>query len=83
MLLINIIRILCKVISQSNRVLATNLNVLITEPWQPDNVNLWFFKLRLFDKTELKYLRSTTSGRKDLGVIKSEFVAKTRLLYKQ
>ena len=50
---------------------------------QPDSVNLWNFKLRFFDQTEsLKYLKSTTLGCKDKGIIKSEFVAKTQFLCK-
>ena len=32
-------------------IFATNLNFPIPISWQPDGVNLWFFKFRLFDLT--------------------------------
>ena len=38
---------------QRNWVFATNLNFLTPISLQPDGVNLWYFKLRLFDLTEL------------------------------
>ena len=51
---------------------------------QPDGVNLWYFKLRIFDLTEfleLKYLRSMALGCKDIEIPKLEFVAKTLLSF--
>ena len=50
---------------------------------QSDGVNLWFlittiWYLRIHS---LKYLRSTTSGRNDIEVRKSELLAKTQFLY--
>ena len=44
-----------------NWIFATNLNFLLPISLQLDGVNLWFFKVRLFDLTEffsLKYQRS-------------------------
>ena len=72
---------------QRNWVFATNSNFLIFISLQPDILNLWYFKLILFDLTELihsfKYLRSATLGSKDKGIItKSEFVAQTQFLIK-
>ena len=37
---------------------------------------IWYNRIH-----SLKYIRSTTSGRKDFGVIKSEFAAKTQFLF--
>ena len=53
---------------------------------QPNVAKLLYFKLRLFyltDSYSLKYLRSTTSGCKDMGPRKSEFVAKTQFFKKK
>ena len=38
---------------ERNWVLATNSNFLIPISLQPDGVNLWYFKLGLFDLPEL------------------------------
>jgi len=48
------------------------------ESLQSDGVNIWCFKLELFDLTEfnLKSLSSKTLGCKDIGIIKSDFVTK-------
>ena len=47
----------------------------------PDGINLFYFKLTLFDLTkELKYQRSEISGNKVLGIRKSDFVGKTQFL---
>ena len=45
-------------------------------------VNLWYFKLRLFDLTYfiVLILRSATEGYKDIVIRKSEFVANTQFL---
>ena len=49
---------------------------------QPDGVNLWYFKLRLFDLWYfiVLILRSATEGYKDIVIRKSEFVANTQFL---
>ena len=43
-------------LEERNRVFATNSNFKIPISLLPDNVNPWYFKLRLFDLTELKFL---------------------------
>ena len=49
---------------------------------QPDDVNLSYFKLGLFDMTEFTVWNAyTTLGCKNLGIRKSEFVAKTYIVY--
>ena len=51
---------------------------------QPDGVNLWFFKLKIIrsDRNHsLKCLKSTLLGYIDIGIRKSEFVAKTQFLW--
>ena len=50
---------------------------------EPNVVNLWYFKLILFDHNRshsLKCQSSTIMESKDIGIIKSEFVAKTQFL---
>ena len=50
----------------------------------PDPVNLLNFKLKTIRSNRihsLKYLRFTTLGCKDIGIRKSEFVAKTQFLF--
>ena len=52
---------------------------------KPDGVNLYYFKLRVMWSARiqsLKIQRSMTFGCKDIGVRKSEFVAKTQFLYR-
>ena len=51
-------------------VFATNTNFPILISLQPDDVNLCYFELSLFDHS-LKYLRSKTLGCKDMGLEKS------------
>ena len=46
---------------------------------QPDGGNLWYFKLRLFDLTELIF-ESLRLGCKDIGFRKSKFVARIQFL---
>ena len=58
---------------QRSRVFDTNLNVLILISLQSDGVNLWYFKLRLFDLTRIHIC-------KDVGIRKSDYVANTRFL---
>ena len=70
---------------QRNWVFATKKNFLIPVFFQPDGVNLRYFKLSLFDLTQcivwnLKDLRHI-SGCINIGVIKSEFVAKTQFFF--
>ena len=38
---------------QRNWFFATNSNFLTPIAWQPDGENLWYYKLRLLDLTEL------------------------------
>ena len=70
---------------QRNWVFTTNSNFLIPISFQPDVITLWYFKLRLFDRSNrihsLKYIRSTTFGCTDIRTIKLEFVAKTQFLF--
>ena len=52
---------------------------------EPDEVNLWYFKLRLFDLTVYSVWnilgpRHWVMGCKDIGIVKSEFVANTQFL---
>ena len=54
---------------------------------QPDGVKLWYFKFRLFNLTEIivwkfESLRSATLVCNEIGIRKSEFVAKTQFLFK-
>ena len=53
---------------------------------QRDVVNLWYFKLKLFDLEwyivwNIQDLYDATLGGKDKGIRKIEFVAKTQFLY--
>ena len=53
---------------------------------QRDGVNLWYFKLKLFDLEwyivwNIQDLYDATLGGKDKGIRKIEFVAKTQFLY--
>ena len=51
-----------------------------------DGVNLWYFKLWLFDPSEFivwNIYGSTTLGCRDKGIKKSEFVAITQFLCQQ
>ena len=51
---------------------------------QPDDVNLWHFKLYLFDLNiihSLKYQKSTTLSFNDIEVIKVGVVINEHLLY--
>ena len=64
-------------------VFVTNSNFLIPIFVQPDDVNLWYFKVRLFDqlfdsKFELSKIYDIEF--KDIGIRKSEFVGKTQIL---
>ena len=43
---------------------------------QPDGVNLWYFKLRLFDQKWFIVWNSPTLKCKDIGIRKLEFVTK-------
>ena len=56
-------------------------NFLMPKTLQPDDVNFWYFKLRLFDLTEFTVWKinqwCTTWGCKDIGSRKSEIAAKT------
>ena len=65
-----------------NGVFATNSNFLITIALPPDGMKLWYFKLILLELQihSLKYIRFRTLGCKDIGIRKSEFVAKTQFL---
>ena len=59
-------------------VFATNSDFLIAISLQPNFVNLRYFKLWIMlDQIGLKYHRFTSSGCKDIGIRKFEFVAKT------
>ena len=65
-----------------NWVLATNLDFLNPISLQFNVGDLWYFKLWiLLDVDSLKYWRFTPSGCKDIGIRKSELVAKTQFLY--
>ena len=59
-----------QILKLRNWVFATNSNFLISMSLKPHGVNLWYFKLRLFDPTEFI-------------VWKSEFVTKTYFLFDQ
>ena len=66
------------------RVFATNSNFLIPNFLQRDGVNLWYFKLKLFDYIvwNIQDLYDAMLGAgKDKGIRKIEFVAKTQFLY--
>ena len=73
-----------------NWVYTTNTNFIIPISLQPDEVHLWYFQLSWFDQTKLMFEISKVwnikglrlFGWKDTGIIKSEFVAKTRFLSK-
>ena len=72
-----------RIIRQRNWVCATNSNFLIPISLQPDSVVflfqtyiIWYNRIHC-----LKYLRSTTSGCKDIRIRKLEFVTKTQFLY--
>ena len=65
---------------QRNWVFATNLNVLIPISLQPDDVNLWQFQTKIIGPNKIHSLRFTTLRCKDIGIRKSEFVAKTWFL---
>ena len=60
-------------------VLATNSDFLTPISLEPDVVHLWFsnYEILLDLSLSLKYQRFETQGSKDIGVRKSEFVAKT------
>ena len=63
---------------------ATNSDFLIPLSFEPYVVNLWYFKLVIFDYNSshsLKCQLSTTLVCKDIGIRKSEFVTKTQFLY--
>ena len=71
-----------RIIRQRNWVCATNSNFLIPISLQPDSVVflfqtyiIWYNRIHC-----LKYLRSTTSGCKDIRIRKLEFVTKTQFL---
>ena len=57
-----------------NWVFATNSIFVIPISLQPDDVNLWYFKLTLRD---LRAFIVWKMGCNDIEIIKSEFVAKT------
>ena len=58
--------------------LSQTLNFLIPISLEPNVVDLWYFKLILFDLTEFIVLNILES--KDIGFRKAEFVAKTQFL---
>ena len=57
---------------------GSNLNFLISLCLQHESVNLWYFKLKLFDVTELIFLNIKGLRYWDIVVRKSEFVAKAQ-----
>ena len=61
-----------------NWVYATNSHFSTPISLQPDDVNLWYFKLRLFDLTELIVWNIKGLGKRvaKLQELESEFVAK-------
>ena len=61
---------------ERNWVFVTNTNCLIPKFLQPDCIHLWYFKPMHTWIYSLTYQRSTKSGCKDKGIIKSEFLAK-------
>ena len=66
-------------------VLDTNFNFIIHISLQIDEVDLWYFKLRLFDLTELivwniKGLQDTTFGYKDYKDLKTWVWSKNSVL---
>jgi len=66
----------CKM--KRNWVLVLNSNFLISIFLQPNGVNLWYFKLRLFELGEFlvwNIYNPITLGCKDLGIRKWEFSA--------
>ena len=58
----------------------TNSNFLFPISLQPDSVNLWYYKLRLFDLTECIVWNNWDLFIQLQGIGKSEFVAKTQFL---
>ena len=73
----------CKAETQRNWVFATNSYFQIPVSLQPFDLNLWYFKLRLFDLTEfiiwnIYGLRHWVF--RDIGIWKVEFVVKTQFL---
>ena len=54
-------------------------NYLIPISLKTDNINLWYFKIRLFDLTDfiIDISKDYDIGCKDKGIRKPEFVAKT------
>ena len=67
-----------------NWVFATHSVFVKPISLQPYDVNLWYFKLTLFDLTELKIWNIkglTTLGCNDIEFRKSEFVATTQFLW--
>ena len=61
------------------RIFATNSNFRISISLQPDGLNLLYFNLKLFDPREFIVLNISKvydTGRKDIGIRKSEVVAK-------
>ena len=61
------------------RIVATNSNFQISISLQPDGLNLLYFNLKLFDPREFIVLNISKvydTGRKDIGIRKSEAVAK-------
>jgi len=67
------------IFSQQNWVFAANTNFLIAISMQPNVVNHWNFKLRLFDQT--KCIVWNIKGCRDIGNRKLEFVTKTLFLF--
>ena len=70
---------------QRNWIFATNSVFVKPISLQPYDVNLWYFKLTLFDQIafivwNIKGLRHW--GGNDIEFWKSEFVAKTQFLWK-
>ena len=64
-----------------NKSFTTNSNFLITVYLKPDDVSLWYFKLRFFLLKRILNLRSTTWGCNCKDTVrKSEFVAKAQFI---
>ena len=63
---------------------VTNSNCLIPVSLQSNDVNLWYFTLRLFGLTKFivwNIKGHTTLGTKDIEIRKVEFVTKTQFLW--
>ena len=70
--------------TDENWVFSTNANFIIPKSQQPDDAIPFIFKTYIVWSARihsLKYLASTTFGFKEMGILKSEFVAKTQFLY--